>query len=288
MTLIIILIGMAFEHFIGVSDEIRRFAWFNRYINWMENRFATNPVWNSAAGVAVVLIGPLFIVAVLAWGLSELFLPLGLFFALAILIYSLGPRYLNPQLDDLIQTLEEDDEQRIEELLNEFSISGINAQDDQRLIENILVEANERLFGVLFWFIVLGPFGALLYRLTCLLWKQQRDIHGHFSESVQDLYNILNWPTARLMALGNALTGNMVDAIEAWRSAEEQSFVVNQDVICASGLGALNYQPGEEEEPGTIIENRIYWLHSLQGLLNRNLLAWLTILGIMTLSGWLS
>lgn len=288
MTLIIILIGMAVEHFIGVSDEIRRFAWFNKYIDWIENRLAGNPLWNSAAGVAIVLAGPLLLVALLAWGLSEIFLPLGLLFALAVLIYSLGPRYLNPQLEDLIEALEKDDEQNTEKLLNEFSVSGINAEDDQKLIENILVEANDRLFGVLFWFIILGPFGAILYRLTCLLWRRQKDIHGHFSESAQHLYNILNWPAARLMALGNALTGNMVDAVEAWRSAEEQSFSVNEDVICSSGLGALNYQPGEEEEPGTIIENRIYWLRSLQGLLNRNLLAWLTILGIMTLSGWLS
>ena len=288
MTLIIILIGMAFEHFVGVADEIRRFAWFNRYINWLENRLARYPLWNGAAGVIISLAGPLLLVALLSWGLSELFLPLGLVFALAVLVYSLGPKYLNPQLDDLIKALEEDNEQHIEGLLNEFSIQGINAEDDQQLIENILVEANERLFGVLFWFIVLGPLGALCYRMTCQLWRQQSDIHGYYSESVRDLYNILNWPTARLMALGNALTGNMVDAVESWRAAEEQSLAVNQAVICASGLGALNFQQQEIEEPEMIIENRIYWLRALQGLLNRSLLAWLTILGIMTISGWLS
>ena len=288
MTLITILIGMAIEHFIGVADDMRRFVWFNQYVNWLENRIAKYPFWNGAAGVIVTLAGPLLVVAILTRGLSELFLPLGLLFALAVLIYSLGPVYLNPQLDNLINALEEDDEPGINNLQNQFSISGINAKDDQQLLENILVESNERLFGVLFWFIVLGPFGALLYRLACQLWYQQREIHGHYSESVHDLYNILNWPSSRLMALGNALTGNMVDAVEAWRNTEAQSLSVNREVICASGLGALNYHPAEDEEAEQVIENRIYWLRSLQGLLNRNLLAWLTILGLMTISGWLS
>jgi membrane protein required for beta-lactamase induction len=141
---------------------------------------------------------------------------------------------------------------------------------------------------VLFWFIVLGPFGAMLYRLTCILRQQQHDIYGGYAESARDLYNILNWPTARLFSLGNALTGNMVEAMEAWREVEKQSFSVNEKIICASGLGSLDYQPPENADEDTLLNDRIYWLRALQGLLNRNLLAWLTILGLMTLSGWLT
>ena len=283
MTLIIILIGMAIEHFVGVADDMRRFAWFDQMVRWLENRLAEYPLWNGSFGVIITLLGPLVVVALISLLFTELFLPLGLIFALLILIYSLGPRYLNPQLDDLIDAMESDsDEATIEQLMNAFGYSAKLGNDFRILLENILVEANERLFGVLFWFIVLGPLGAILYRLSCLLWRQQSDIHGGYAESCRDLYNILNWPTVRLMALGNALTGNMVDAIEAWHEKESLSLTDNEDILCASGLGALAYT--DEDSP----ENRVTWLESLQGLLNRNLLAWLSILGLMTLSGALA
>lgn len=287
MTLIIIIIGLAIEHFVGVDDEIRRFAWFDRYVNWLEVRCAGNSLWNGAPGVFVTMAGPLLLVALVTWGLSELFYPFLLLFALAVFIYSLGPEYLNPQLDDLIDALDNNDEARIQDLLSEFSVKQDSLQPDQRLIENILLEANERIFGVLFWFIILGPFGAVLYRTTCILWRRQKGIHGNYSDAAGDLYNILNWPTARLMALGNALMGNMVDAVEAWREAEQQTLSVNEKVICATGLGALNFQhPDYEEE--LVTDTRIYWLRSLQSLLNRNLVTWLTVLGLMTLAGLMS
>jgi AmpE protein len=287
MTLIIILIGLAFEHFVGVADEIRRFSWFERYVKWLEIRCAGYRYWNSVLGIVLTMAGPLLLVVFITWGLSELFYPLALIFALVVLIYSLGPKYLNPQLDDLIDALDNEDETRIEELLSEFSVSQNSLQPDQKLIENILLQANERIFGILFWFIILGPFGAIMYRMSCFLWHMQKGIHGWYSESAGDLYNILNWPTARLIALGNALMGNMVDAIDAWRETEWQSLSVNEDVICATGLAALNFRhPDYEEE--LITDTRIYWLRSLQSLLNRNLVTWLTVLGLMTLSGWLS
>jgi AmpE protein len=287
MTLIIILIGMAFEHFVGVDDKLRRFAWFNDYVRWLENRLAQHSMWNGAGGVVITLAGPLLVVALITLALSNLFFPLALLFSLVVLVYSLGPRYLNPQLDELIEALEEGDWDRTRELMSAFSDDADSFQNDQEILENILIEANERLFGVLFWFIVLGPFGAMLYRLTCILREQQRDIHGRYAESAQDLYNILNWLPARLFTLGNAVTGNMVDAMEAWSESEKQSLAVNEEVICASGLGALSYQPQENVDDESILNDRIYWLRAVQGLLNRTLLAWLTVLGIMTLSGWM-
>ena len=286
MTLIIILIGMAFEHFVGVDDKLRRFAWFTDYVRWLENRLAKHPLWNGAGGIVITFAGPLLMVALIAWALSKLFFPLAMLFSLAVLIYSLGPRYLNPQLDELIDTMEQGDGERFRLLISEY-LDDDALQDDQDLLEKILVEANERLFGVLFWFIILGPLGSIMYRLACILRHQRSDIHGHYAESALDLYNILNWLPARLFTFGNAITGNMVDAMEAWREAEKQSLAVNDDVIRAGGLGALSYQQQESADDESVLNDRIFWLHALQGLLNRTLLAWLTVLGIMTLSGWL-
>jgi Membrane protein required for beta-lactamase induction len=287
MTLIIILLAIAIEHYAGVAEELRNFTWFPGYVHALENRLAGNSLWNSPAGVIITLAGPLLLVAVLLWIMSKLTYPLELVLALVLLLYALGPGYLHRQLNLYIKALKQGDLVHIQKFTAEFSAeTGDAASDDRRILGGILVQANHRLFGVLFWFILLGPFGALLYRLSTLLMHEQRDIHGNFADSVRDLYNILNWPASRLLALGNALTGNMVDALEAWREVEKSSLLVNDDLIRASGLGALSYQEPEAEGE-LLIEERIYWLHAVQGLLNRTLLVWLTILGLMTLSGWM-
>ncbi len=287
MTLIIVLIGMAFEHFAGVSDDLRRFNWFQDYAQWLENRLSGSSIWNGVMGVIMTLFAPLLITGLITWLLATFFVPLALLFALVVLIYCLGPRYLNPQLNELIEALEEGDARRIQEQMSAFSPDTTALQNDQSLLENILLEANRRLFGVLFWFIVLGPLGAVLYRLSCILQQQQSGIHGGYADSVRDLYNILNWLPARLFAIGNAVTGNMVDAMEAWREVEQRSLTANDDVIKASGLGSLSYEAPEYTDDDTLLEDKIYWLRAVQGLLNRTLLAWLSILGLMTLSGWM-
>ena len=288
MTLIIILIAMAVEHFISVSDEIRRFGWFEHYQHWVENRLAKYKIWNGAGGVICTLLIPLFLVILVGCSLRGLFLPLSLLFALAVLLYALGPKYLNAELDDYINALEKGNKDEAEILASEFVSSETSIEQEQIILESILIQANERLFGVLFWFIMLGPFGASLYRLASLLRTQQSGIHGNYADAARDLCDILNWPSARLLALSFALSGDLVDAVEAWRETERQSLSVNEDIIKASGLGALSYQHPDTTDVELSLEDHNYWIHSLQGLLNRTLLVWLTVLGLVTLCGWLT
>jgi AmpE protein len=89
------------------------------------------------------------------------------------------------------------------------------------------------------------------------------------------------------LALGNALSGHLVDAFEAWGENEQKSLQVNEAVIKASGLGALQYQPQSSADNEALSEDNSYWIRMTQGLLNRTLIVWLIVLGLMTLAGWL-
>ena len=287
MTLFIILLALVIEHFAGVADHMRSPDWFLRYVHALEQRCNRYPFWNGPAGVVITLAGPLFLLAVLIGVFLHFFYPMALVISLVCLLYSFGPGYLNAQLNDFVHALETGDLARIQQISSDFFMDKQDdGQSDRNLLEGILVQANNRYFAVLFWFIVLGPSGAILYRLTAVLVREQIDVRGGYGDSVRDLYNILNWPASRLLALGNALTGSMVDAMEAWRQVEQRSLAVNEDVIRASGLGALHYQPVENETEH-LLDDRIYWIRALRGMLNRTLLVWLTVLLLMTLSGWL-
>jgi len=287
MTLFIILLALLIEYYAGVPDYMRHLDWFPRYVEALRNRCSRYPFWDGPGGVLITLAGPMLLVAILVWVLSEVFYPMAVVISLVCLLYALGPGRLNVQLDDYVQVLEAGDLSRIEQLTAELSVAGEGSgQSERELLEGILLHAHDQLFGVLFWFIVLGPGGAILYRFAAALLQVRQDMPDNYAEAARTLYNILNWPVARLFALGNALTGNMVDAMEAWRVVEQKSFAVNEYVIRASGMGALNYQQPEDKHE-LLPEERIYWIRSLQGMLNRTLLIWLTVLGIITLSGWM-
>ncbi len=114
------------------------------------------------------------------------------------------------------------------------------------------------------------------------------DIHGGYADAVRNLHLILMWPSARLQALGFALGGSLVDALEGWRSVDGDTLAASQEVIATSGIWALQHQPELGSEYGDERESYINWVKEAQALANRTLIVWLTILGIMTLGGWLA
>jgi len=107
--------------------------------------------------------------------------------------------------------------------------------------------------------------------VNSLKFKYQ-DVHGAYADSVRHLNHILNWPSARLLVLGNALAGNMIEAMEAWRVNENNSLTVNESVLIASGFGALHYRPGTDRQEDDL--DRSYWIRATQGLINRTLIVW--------------
>jgi len=286
MKLIVILTGIAIEHFVGVADDIRRLSWFNSYTSWLERQMSGKDIWDGPAGVLLTLALPLIILLIAQWVIIGIFYPAIMLFDLLVLLYCLGPRYLNPELDRYITAVEYNDYSDAEAMARSFVINGEDEPGTQKeILGSIILSSNQRLFGVLFWFIILGPFGALLYRLSCILWTRQYDIHGAYSDAVRQLYNILTWPVARLLAFSYALTGNMMRAIEAWRQTESSSLQVNEKVMLATGFASLD----DDISIGEMTDDEyIDALKSLRGLMNRTILLWLSVLGLMTLSGWLS
>lgn len=289
MTLIILLCGLAMEYFLGVLDDVRQMVWFDRYSDWLENKLVQSSYWNSAGGIIMTLVGPLLLVLLIDYGLKNIFFPLSYLFALAVLLNSIGPKFLDASLSAYVEALDAEDDVQARHYAGEFcqSLAAPDpVKDEQEIIECIFVQANERLYAVIFWFIVLGPFGAMLYRLANILKTKYQDIHGDYADSAKQLSSILNWPSIRLFALGNALAGNMIEAMEAWRVNEDSSFDANEAVLVASGLGALHYRPETNTEEGKV--DRSNWIRAAQGLINRTLIVWLTALGIMTIAGVLA
>jgi membrane protein required for beta-lactamase induction len=285
MTLISIICSLALEYFLGALDRIRDFAWVESWSGWLEQRCAGRGFWEGPEGVLLTIAGPVLALALLALLLEQNHFLFNFLLATVVLIHTLGPE-LNAVLDRYVAALQSHDEAGLSGLEQSLQVSGVAGEEEgERMMRSILVRSHDHLFGILFWFIVLGMCGALLYRLAAQLRLRCTGRGGGYADAVRRLCAILMWPSARLQALGFALMGDLVSALERWRKVSADPLADSEQIIGSVGLGALRYGATEPHDETTRFAD---WVIEAQALINRTLIVWLTILGVMTIPGWLA
>lgn len=124
------------------------------------------------------------------------------------------------------------------------------ASDIARLaIEEALVASHRHVFGVMLWFVILpGPAGALLYRLAAVqadTWRRrQNEDNNAYGRFAQQVFYIIDWVPLRVTAVLFAIAGNFEDAIAAWRSQAKRWQDRELAIVLASGAGAIGVDLG--------------------------------------------
>lgn len=129
----------------------------------------------------------------------------------------LGPRDLDRDIEAIIDA--DDAATRQAAVRNLQAAGGSLREDVPSLVEATVLNALRRWFAVLFWFLLLGPAGALGYRLLALMAESpmRARVPVEPLALAQRLLGWIEWPVAQLMAFSMALVGNFDTARKAWR-----------------------------------------------------------------------
>ncbi len=287
MALIAIIIGLVVERFLGSMEELRRFDWFIAYFRWGSAQLLPLKQLNGPLGTLILLLPLYALVAIVSTYLSELWLLLGLGFAVMSLLYCFGPRDLEAEVEAFIDARARDDEESAcwhAEALVHCEEAATSGELTQQIMQNIFVEANERLLAIIFWFVVLGPAGALLYRLSSLVRELPQEEGDGIREAGVRLHLLLLWLPARLCAIAYAVAGSFVDGMQGLRRASLGGLESSRELLIASGFGALRIEHGEIEDDSRACEP----VSESLALVRRAVMVFLSLLALFTLSGWMS
>lgn len=289
MTLISLLIALFIERFSSAFEEWRNLDLFANYARKLSAFAGRYGNVDGYLGLALILLPPLILVSLLQGVLSAILLGLlGMVFAIVVLVLALG-RDLEEDANRYVEACATGGEGKVRSAAAVFLRDEEPAAECdllQKVVESIFVEANNRYFAVIFWFLLLGPVGAVLYRLSVEL-KLRRDISGEGLSSAAAFWvALLDWAPARLAAMAYALTGSFEHALAPLRKHLFTGFVNlqadNSAVLAKGGSEAIVLDQYLKDEVDARLVGIVMGLVS--NLLLRSLAVWIGVIALMTIS----
>lgn len=298
MKLLALLLGLLLERLSTNVFGLREIRWLDHYFD-RAIVFMGEGQGARAYLVAIVTIAlcTLPIIA-MAYFLQGTFF--GLFYligSVVILFVSLGPRDLSAEVEEFSAAIEKGDAEatrRVAKELLEFDPPEQVNKLGGAVASAVFVQSTNRTFGVVLWFVLLGPIGAWAFRITDLMRRRavyESDRLEHegkaaapFLRPLQNLHGILTWLPSRLAAMSFALAGSFEPATTAWKAyyneCSEHFFDVNDDVVAYAGCGALGLQAREnmKTSPGAGAECAL-------SLVERSTIVWLVVISLLTIAG---
>ena len=295
--LIIVLLATLLDHLIPDRQGIKPFVWYRDWAESIEERFNGG---KRTHGIGAVMLATLPIVAgvmLIHYILGELGWILRVAFDVVVLYLCLDVHRLGKTANAISNALESGELGEADDKLRDLIGKGVPDRTDANIaraaVEGVLKQGNSLIVSPIFWFILLGPFGAVLQRLSCILdslWGHRYERFAEFGWAAARFDDLMGWVPARITALSYALMGSFEDALHCWRRRVGVWSDINSGPLLASGFGAMHMQICEAAEESeyeektsdlTVIPDAGHVQRAV-ALVWRMLLLWLVIGILMT------
>ncbi|MGB9429640.1 MAG: regulatory signaling modulator protein AmpE [Gammaproteobacteria bacterium] len=285
MSFLALLLSLLLDMMLRHKEYLRGPRWFQAYFESLGFLAQAPGFWRASFGMLVIVLVPTVVTLFVGHLLDHIWGGFGFAFAVIILLLTLGPRDLHAQTEEYIEAVRSDNTHRAEEVargLLRAKPPADTAACSEAITHAVFSEANDRLFGILFWFALLGPAGAVLYRSTDFLRRlPPGEVRSNeFIYAVGRLHGVLAWIPAHLAALGYGLAGSFEDTVSELKgfygNCTMRFYQVSDDLLVCAGLGALR---ASTEEAGT------ERLRAALLLVRRTLIIWLVVYALIALLG---
>lgn len=300
---IAILLALGLSFYIPDAARLRNFRWLR---HWLEHGAQQA---DARTGIALSIGLPVLVCIFVQIALEGvLFGLVAVLFGVLLLFYCIGPRDLERDVAAIEKA--PDSERRMlaaQALQDGIVAQSVDTQADHsvtpdtpitlasgNLVATTFGAALRRWFGVLFWFALLGPAGALLYRITHLIAIEPEfftDLPPAQRSLALRLGVALDWVPAQLITLALALAGNFDTVLAAWREyhADRDGGYVALDIgflnaVARSGVAADLADVDKADDANKPVES----LRDAMKLLHRVLIAWLALLALILIAGWVA
>lgn len=285
MKLIILLIVLGLERYFSVGEKLKRFFWFDEYLTRL-HQVVGKQSWFKGIGGTLLTIAAIPLIVTFACFLLKSFssqsvgMLIWMILSTVILLYCIGPFDIYRQVQSYLNTQGKHSTSDIENQL----LDGASATESHAITKSIFWQSNQSLFGVLFWFMLFGIFGALLYRCTVLLREAIQRGNKQFAShaaNVQQIQNVLDWIPVRIFTLFFALVGQFSTSFTYWMENLIAGLNHNRRFISEGGLIALGISQGSKSAGGA------EEYQAALSLIDRSLIIFLAIVALFTLGSWI-
>lgn len=289
----------------ALAASVRRYGWYAEWVRWLGTHIGDGGFWHGRFAIAAAVLPPVLALGLLQLALDEAAFGLpGLLLDIAVLFHLWGPRDLDADVEAVADA--RDTASRREAASHLWPRGTAPVLEGGALVEAVFHSALRRWFGVLFWFLLLGPAGALGYRLIV------QSVEGDAAERLvaearrgaRRLLAWLEWPVAQLMTFALALVGNFDTVLGAWRENGGISLRPDGHFLGAAARASVRCELAEEAAdaaedyahesglatppPVLLAAADVPELRDAMSLVWRCLLVWLAVLALFVIAGWVS
>ncbi|MHB8741569.1 MAG: adenosylcobinamide-phosphate synthase CbiB [Sulfuricaulis sp.] len=235
-----ILLALALDFLLGEPRRFHPLVGFGRLALALERRWHGDTVWRGLVAVLILLI-PLTSLAAFTR-----FMPYGILLGVMLLYlaigwWSLGKHAL--RVRDALLAKDLTEARRCVGLMVSRDTTMLDSAGvSKATVESVLENGNDAVFGAIFWYMVAGAPGVVLYRLANTLdamWGYRNERYQRFGWAAARLDDVLNFIPARLTALSYALAGSTRTALRCWRTQGLRWKSLNAGPVMAAGAGSL-------------------------------------------------